>query len=354
MSGLCSVITTIQSPTPSVNALLQRLQACDGKLIVIGDKKGPADYKTEIMTKLGAQDDSNLCEFFSLQDQLESEFKLAELLPTGHYSRKNLGYLYAIAQGAFCIYETDDDNAPLAHWQPRGEYVQDVRVIEPDASEQPQAGRWVNIYKYFSVENIWPRGLPLNEIHIPVPAVVENGSKYWSPVQQGLVNGSPDVDAIWRLVQDHNFNFDNNRSVYLPPGYWSPFNTQSTWWWPAAYPLLYIPSYCSFRMCDIWKSFVAQRCLWELGAGVTFHGPEVVQKRNVHNLMRDFRDEIPGYEKNDKFTKELGDLELPLGMEFIFENIKLCYQSLVTAGFFPKEELLLLDAWIGDLKDFLK
>ena len=44
MDRLYSVITTVQEPTACVETLLQRLQACDGKLIVIGDKKGPSTY----------------------------------------------------------------------------------------------------------------------------------------------------------------------------------------------------------------------------------------------------------------------------------------------------------------------
>lgn len=44
----------------------------------------------------------------SVQSQLD--FQLAELAPTGMYSRKNIGYLYAIACGATTIHETDDDN----------------------------------------------------------------------------------------------------------------------------------------------------------------------------------------------------------------------------------------------------
>jgi len=39
--------------------------------------------------------------------------ELADLLPYHHYCRKNIGYLYAIRQGADCILETDDDNLPL-------------------------------------------------------------------------------------------------------------------------------------------------------------------------------------------------------------------------------------------------
>ena len=120
------------------------------------------------------------------------------------------------------------------------------------------------------------------------------------PVQQGLVNGSPDVDAVWRLMFDREFNFDQGPSVWLAPGAWCPFNSQSTWWFPKAFPLLYLPSFVSFRVTDIWRSFIAQRCLWEVGYGVAFHAPESIQQRNMHNLLRDFEDEVPGYLNNNR------------------------------------------------------
>jgi hypothetical protein len=40
-------------------------------------------------------------------------FATEALLPTHSYTRKNIGYLYAIAHGAQRIYETDDDNVLL-------------------------------------------------------------------------------------------------------------------------------------------------------------------------------------------------------------------------------------------------
>ena len=41
---LYSVITTIQKPTASVLGLVNKLNEVGGKLIVTGDKKGPADF----------------------------------------------------------------------------------------------------------------------------------------------------------------------------------------------------------------------------------------------------------------------------------------------------------------------
>ena len=335
---LYGVVTTIQPPTESIVGLVQRLHQNGGKLVVAGDKKGPAAYDNP---GSGAWP----VKFLDLNEQLETPFKLARLSPTGHYARKNIGYLWAIAQGATCIYETDDDNVPNESWRVRAESIPRIHVVPSPKS----ASRWINIYGYFSEENIWPRGLPLDETRRPCPTAEPEGSAH-APVQQGLVNGSPDVDAIWRLILDRPFEFEAGESVFLDRGNWCPFNTQSTWWWPVAYPLLYIPSYCSFRMCDIWKSFVAQRCLWELGAGVAFHAAEVVQDRNLHDLMRDFQEEIPGYQNNRRIAEVLMAAELRPGQGYVSDNLRTCYECLVEAEIFPARELELLEAWRHDLE----
>jgi hypothetical protein len=347
-----SVITTIQPPTAAVARLLSKLATCSGALIVAGDEKGPSDYRLAVGSADASQGRTSPVQFLNLQAQLTSPFELARKLPTGHYCRKNIGYLHAIAQGASCVYETDDDNAPLSNWCPRAEYLDDVRVINRATADPKKGGLWLNVYKYFTDAMIWPRGFPLDEIHAAVPEgdAECRRSRIRAPIQQGLVNNSPDVDAIWHLVLGRSFDFENRPSILLQPGNWCPFNTQSTWWWPVAYPLLYVPSYCSFRMCDIWKSFVAQRCLWALGCGVAFHPPEVVQERNYHDLMRDFRDEVPGYNRNRELASVLNALDLAPGERAVSDNLITCYKALVMADLFPEKELELVDAWLVGLE----
>ncbi|HXL81269.1 MAG TPA: STELLO glycosyltransferase family protein [Pyrinomonadaceae bacterium] len=325
------VLTTVQLPTDAVRRLVSRLRENNAELIVVGDKKGPAAY------------DLTGTDYFSLTDQLELDFEIARKLPVGHYARKNIGYLMAASRGASSIYETDDDNAPLPNWTSRPEMIEAVPVT---------GDGWINVYRFFSDENIWPRGFPLEALRDSFrrPELSAGLTACRAPIQQGLANNSPDVDAIWRLVLDRPFDFEEGKSVYLSPGSWCPFNSQSTWWFPVAYPLMYLPSYCSFRMTDIWRSFVAQRCLWELDCGIAFHGPEVVQDRNEHNLLRDFSDEVPGYLGNRKLAQTLGALTLAKGVDALADNLNTCYEALVMAGFFPVEELELLTAWTKDLK----
>jgi len=330
-SKLYSVVTSIQPPTTSIQGLYRSLRRVKGQLLVIGDRKGPQGYGLD-----GA-------ELFTLDHQLALPLRLAKLLPVNHYTRKNIGYLVAISRGAACIYETDDDNMPSADWQPRNQKVRARKV---------KGLRWCNIYGYFSDDLIWPRGLPLDHISPTgkqFPAT-SRANLVWSPIQQGLADNSPDVDAIWRLVMDKPFQFRLDASIALMSGVWCPFNSQSTWWWPEAYPLMYLPSFCTFRMTDIWRSFVAQRCLWALGGVVTFHGPEVVQRRNKHNLLKDFRDEVPGYLGNDEIVRLLEDQTLEPEPKAVGANLLKCYDALIKHGILPSKERPLVKAWLRDLK----
>ncbi len=256
--------------------------------------------------------------------------------------RKNLGYLQAIQEGAQCIYETDDDNAPNSYWTSR----------QLEVEVQPVSQRsWCNVYRFFTNLNIWPRGFPLSRIcdrhtmdHDPSAEPISVAA----PIQQGLADGAPDVDAIWRMTGEQDVQFTRNASVWLPPGTWCPFNSQSTWWWPAAYALMYLPSHCSFRMTDIWRSFIAQRCLWAIGFGLVFHASEVHQQRNVHDLMKDFEQEVPGYLRNELLVGMLEELDLSPEPDKVGDNLLQCYQRLIDGEIFPTEELRLVKAWLHD------
>jgi hypothetical protein len=325
------VITSIQPPTPSILAMLAKACSFGLGIIVIGDRKTPSVNW------------SNGIEFVSLQNQLEFGYALASELPENHYARKNIGYLLAMSRRSPLIYDTDDDNAPLQNWR--------VRTLLTSARACLESG-WVNPYRWFGGHHIWPRGLPLTHAHrdadrARLGAVLDTAA----PIQQGLANGSPDVDAVWRLLMDRDIVFSDGVSVRLPPGAWCPFNSQSTWWFPEAYSLLYLPSHVSFRMTDIWRSFIAQRCLWEMGHGVVFHGPEVLQERNPHNLQRDFEQEVPGYLCNDRIRDILERTPLLPGAHEISGNLHRCYVTLVGAGIVPTTEMKLVECWLRDLEN---
>ena len=210
---------------------------------------------------------------------------------------------------------------------------------------------WLNVYAYFSDANIWPRGLPLDAVQRkPQPFDQLRIREVDAPIQQGLADENPDVDAIYRLVLPLPQYFLAGRRVALARGVWCPFNSQNTAWWPEAFALLYLPAYCSFRMTDIWRSFVAQRIAWENGWSLLFESASVRQERNEHALLRDFRDEIPGYLHNEAICERLEALSLKAGIDNIPENLRRCYETFIRENLIEEREFDLLDAWLSDVR----
>lgn len=299
------------------------------RFVVIGDSKSPADFAMDSV------------DYFDVAAQQNAGLEFGRIVPTRHYARKNVGYLLALQGGADVIVETDDDNIPVEpFWAERRRSVSGSLVTEKG---------WRNVYADFSTANIWPRGLPLNRILADQAPIGSFASATVDcPIQQGLADDNPDVDAIYRLVLPLPVKFDQREPVILDTGAWCPFNSQNTTWWRDAFPLLYLPFHCSFRMTDIWRSFVAQRLAWECGWKLMFHNASVYQDRNEHDLMRDFADEVPGYLNNERIRLTLEDLSLASGSGALLDNLVKAYDALIKLEVIGEEERPLLKAWCED------
>ncbi len=324
------VVTSIASPNEVLRSLAAGALQNNWSFYIIGDLSSPAEFEIE-----GA-------DFYGINKQLGMGLMTAGLCPTRHYARKNLGYLLAIRNGAEVIVETDDDNFPLQPFWSQRSFTQRAPSI---SSED-----WVNVYSFFTESLIWPRGLPLDVIaqtqlsYHSLPSLEQ-----FCPIQQGLANENPDVDAIYRLILPLPQTFHPDRRLMLSGSAWCPFNSQNTAWAAEVFPLLYLPAYCSFRMTDIWRSFVAQRIAYANGWSILFHEPTVYQQRNDHDLNRDFRDEVPGYLHNRSIRDALLQVDVKAGSSEMGASLHRCYEKLVTLGFLDSREIPLLEAWIDDL-----
>jgi len=329
------VVTTISAPNHVLESCAKGSIAHNVDFIVVGDVKSPADFI------LPGSD------YWSIERQNNLNFRLAKTLPQAHYSRKNLGYLIAIERGSEVIIETDDDNIPYeSFWIDRFPF-HNAKLAEN--------ANWINVYRYFTETNIWPRGYPLEYIQNPTISLDSFPSlECYCPIQQGLADENPDVDAVYRLVNQLPISFSKDISIALGNGSWAPFNSQNTTWFKEAFPLLYIPSYCNFRMCDIWRSYIALRICHLNEWRILFHGPTVWQDRNYHKLINDFEDEIPGYLNNIRICKALSEVEIKPGHEHIFDNLVKCYKALINIGIIGFGELELLNGWILDLGKYAK
>lgn len=327
------VVTSIAGQEhPVLKKLAEESSQNDVSFIMIGDTKSPEEFSLKG------------CDFYSIERQKSLGFKLAETLPTKHYARKNIGYLEAMKQGAEVIIETDDDNIPFPTFWTERKKEQTAHFLE--------SKDWVNIYKFFTDVNIWPRGFALENLKDKLPSLPKT-INIDCPVQQGLADKNPDVDAIYRLILPLPVVFEKRTSIALGKDSVCPFNSQNTTWFKEAFPLMYLPSYCSFRMTDIWRSFVVQRIAWTCGWPILFHESTVWQERNDHNLMTDFKDEISGYSNNAQIYEELKNLKLGKGVDNIPQNLRICYQKLIDMGLVDSKEMQLIDAWLEDIS-FIK
>ena len=330
-------VTSIAAPNNVLKLLAAGATEFGIHFYVTGDSKSPSEFVLEA------------CQYYSLSDQLELPFHYARVCPQKSYSRKNIAYLLAMQNGAEIIVETDDDNFPRREfWESRKVRVEGRTVATKG---------WVNAYRYFSEKFIYPRGYPIDNVQLDwasASTALQASSVFYCPIQQALADQNPDVDAIFRMLYALPFDFNVEAPLILGAYQWCPFNSQNTTFFLEAFPLLYLPATCSFRMTDIWRSFIAQRILWSCGWNVSFHSATVYQERNEHDLLKDFHDEIPGYLGNAKIIKLLTSLELSPGVSEMASNLRLCYEHLIAHGYFLSEERDLLEFWLKDVTSLQK
>jgi hypothetical protein len=107
-------------------------------------------------------------------------------------------------------------------------------------------------------------------------------------------------------------------------------------------------------MTDIWRSFIAQICLYKAGKHIAFGRATMFQDRNQHNLIRDFADEISGYLNNARIMELLSDISLSDDPNQIGPNMRACYERLAEVKIVSQDELNLVDLWLKDIKQFSK
>ncbi len=168
------------------------------------------------------------------------------------------------------------------------------------------------------------------------------GLKSTSIVQQGLVNGDPDVDAIFRLtksVADKRIvvKFDSAApSIEIPITKLAPYNSQNTFFHYKAFWSLYLPNTVSFRLTDIWRSYWAQRLLWLTGDTLSFHGPNAIQLRNPHSYIEDFEQENNMYLQTESLIELL--LHCDCDSSSFFECVLSLTSEMVENKFFDEAE----------------
>ena len=241
--------------------------------------------------------------------------KLSKLIGWNCIQRRNFAILEAYERGAEKIALIDDDNIPLKNWFTKINVGKDLKCKKIESNK-----KIFDPVGYTNHSNLWHRGLPLELVNNRKYKLKKN---VWikPDVQANFWNGDPDIDAICRMIYKPECKF---KKSYFPffSNKISPFNSQNT-------ILLrkVIKDYFLFphigRMDDIWASFYVTAKKYK----VIYGEPTVYQLRNVHNLIKDFKNEYIGY---------INSLSL---VESLYKNTDNIYK------FLPKKSALAFDEW---------
>ena len=272
------VCTSINEPT---EAILAYDSMPDWKLVVVGDKKTPKNYKL----KNGI--------YISPEDQMDISSELSELIGWNCIQRRNFGLLYAFNLGADIVCTVDDDNIPLPNWGNDLLINNEVNIKEFQIGNEAFDPIGATSYK-----QIWHRGFPL-ELISKRDYTDFKYIKVVPDIQADFWNGDPDIDALCRLEHGPICNFSDAEFPFTSNKI-SPFNSQNTILSrKIAYDYFLYPHIG--RMDDIWAAFYVV----SKGYRVVYNNATVFQQRNEHNLIEDMKKEYLGYENNLALVKSL-------------------------------------------------
>ena len=272
------VTTTINPPTEAI-AAFQAMP--DWELVVIGDKRTPRDYR------LGRG------VYVTPEEQEKYDPALSEAVGWNCIQRRIFGLLWACDMKADVVAVVDDDNIPLQGWGANllvGTEAE-VNYYETDLPAFDPVGATNHAH-------LWHRGYPLQLL--PKRRYDRKSRrKIRVDVQADFWNGDPDIDALCRMEHAPECDFDPGRFP-LAANKMGPFNSQNTFLRGALLKDYFLFPHVG-RMDDIWASYYIQA----KGAKVVYNKASVYQKRNVHDLIRDMRQEYLGYEHNLQIVEGL-------------------------------------------------
>ncbi len=265
------VTTTIYPPTKAIK-LFDAM--ADWRLIVIGDKKTPPDYRLERGT------------YVSPEDQESYDDELSQAIGWNCIQRRNFGLLLAYDMGAEIVALVDDDNIPYEQWGQNLMVGREVEVnhYDTDLPAFDPVGAT-------NMPHLWHRGYPLQLLSQRDYRTVSRKTMN-ADAQADFWNGDPDIDAICRMEYAPKCNFDPE-CFPLASNRTSPFNSQNTFLSRSVLKHYFLFPHIG-RMDDIWASYYVQA----KGCRVVYGRPSVFQERNDHDLVRDMREEYFGYENN--------------------------------------------------------
>lgn len=321
--------------TVNVPHVLKLYRQCDPdvRIFVAGDHKTPKEAYELVLSMESTQ--------ISMPES-GHQWKCSELIGWNSIQRRNIAFLEALKWGADIIVSIDDDNSPTST-----NYFE--QITEPlrapfDGIAASGKNGWFDVGQLL-MPKAPHRGYPRQIKHAPYynPSV---GAKVG--VAAGICLLDPDIDATTRLAlapDVHQVSLLLEAGLVVDPSTWTVFNSQNTAILREFVPAWGMWPFCG-RMDDIFASLLCQRIMRERGMAVHFGRPFVLQQRNEHNLVKDLRGEIDGYENVQRLADVLD--HIPLLGKSVIDDCRTIWKTLNHVDYIPGRTVSAMSAWLDD------
>ena len=298
-------------------------------------------------------------------------------LEMNHLARKNLGYVYAIANGAELIWDVDEANSLVAdEGDLRSPFHQNATgfldVAGPSAKFR--TCRTFNPYMAFDggLRKIWSRGLPIHEVKkneecheqsLPESLQFYRLRKETIGVFHSIAHTSPDTDLLWRTFKHGGESLNLTNAPPVTPGRakLAPFNAESTMFAPQAFWMLcLLPTRQATEQgeSDILRAYIGQRLMQEIGLNTVFSPIPVVERKKDpqtqevgNDLISNMQNELARHQKYMELIDFLGEwkpkalAEKSPQMDFV-GYIESLYIALYENNFMEEEDVTLVQEWL--------
>lgn len=341
-------------------------------LVVVPDSRTPKHYIDELYNILLESNPMMSLEEFNKKVIFFSSEKIREWesapgprgtfsrsLPLNRFSRKNLGYLYAISHGANFIFDFDSYNTiDLDHngmpLDPLPDGIDSSQIKVSNVTVVMQGSTSFNYHELLgaSQNTSWPRGFPLDIIkdkntrgliayHESELALKSKTSNIG--VIQYVVNNAPDVDSFYHLTNPYPLTFQYAHSLLVPLHSYSPYNSQSTIHMKDAFWAMLLPSTLHEGISDVWRSYFAQCIFADAGLRILISPP----KLSASIREKEYDDEMDLY----KNTRQLIDFLSAWDSQAntIPKRMQDLWVDLYEHGYIEIDDVYLMQKWIESL-----
>jgi len=283
-------------------------------------------------------------------------YRISKYLDINSYSRKNIGYLYAIQHGAKEIFETDEDIV-----------ISELNSFNFNLSNNNiyfairNDSRMINPYIHFGEKNIWPRGFRLSDIghqhHNKFYTLKGNNLLLKPLIYQGLINGVPDTDSIFQKTSpSFEIKFSLTNPFIYFPGNFVPINSKNTKYLYDIFPFLALFSTLSENLSDILRGYILQYFSWRQNGCVVFHSSKNSRLRNNISKSSIFFEEKNLFYNLDKYLYII-NTNININSNIKIKDVDRLYsiiENLKNFGFLGTKDLKMYKAYLDDLSNKVK